>query len=142
MFYFFGGVSSAYVMTSNPGLIELMKVEPAWRLGVFKLVLLGVLGGFVWYSGVNFLRLRAWARTSVETISWLALVIFLGIGVYFITLFIRLPEVFFFSGFPSPSPVPLGPVALAICGMAVVVLIVIISFLRGKTIREAVRDSG
>lgn len=134
-------------MLSNPALVDLMEearpvaAGPTWRFGLPGLVAMGLLGGFVWYSGVSFLRLRAWARISLEAISWLALVAFLGIGVYLIRLFIGLPEIFFFSGLDPSARVPLGPVLLATCGIAVVVLIVMIGFLRGNTIREAVGGS-
>jgi len=119
----------------NPATLELMKDarlggDSAWRFG---LVVLGISGGFVCYSGVNFLRLRAWARTSLETISWLALISCLGLGVYLISVFIGQPEVFF-AGWGAP----IGPVLLAICGASGVVFIVMIGFLRGRTIREAV----
>ena len=136
--YCLGGLSSTCVV-SNPAMVELMNetrsgVEASWRIG---LVLLSLSGGFAWYSAVRFLKLRAWARTSIETISWLALAAFIGAGVYLIWLLIYLPQVFF-AGWGAP----MGPVASAICGAAIVVLIVMIGFLRGRTIREAVRGSG
>jgi hypothetical protein len=136
--YFLGGLSSTCAV-SNPAMLELMNATrsgaaTSWRIG---LVLLSVSGGFVWYSAVGFLKLRAWARTSIETICWLALVAVMGLAGYFINLLFRQPEVFF-TGLGAP----IGPVVLAICGAAAVVLIVMIGFLRGATIREAVRDSG
>ena len=138
IFYCLGGLTSNWTVL-NPAMLELMNetrpgAESSWRIG---LVLVSVSGGFVWYSAVDFLKLRAWARTSIEAISWLALVTFIGLGVYLITLLNHQPEVFF-AGWGAP----IGPVMSAICGTAVVVLIVMIGLLRGTTIREAVRDSG
>jgi hypothetical protein len=135
--YFLGGLSSTCAV-SNPAMVKLMSetqpgLELSWRIG---LVLLSVAGGFTWYSAVRFLELRAWARTSIETISWLALATFVGVGVYLSRLLIHQPEVFF-AGWGAP----MGPVLSAICGAAIVVWIVMICFLRGRTIREAVRGS-
>ena len=104
---------------------------PTWRFG---LILLGVASGFVWYSGTSLLRLRAWARTSIEVISWLALVAFLCLGAYVMAILNRQPEVFF-----AGVPVPIGPVLLAVSGASVAVLIVMVRLLRGRTIRDAVR---
>jgi hypothetical protein len=97
-------------VTFNPATLELMKDarlggDSAWRFG---LVVLGISGGFVGYSGVSFRKLRAWSRTSLEMVSWLALVACIGIGVYLISLFIGQPEVFF-----AGCGAPIGPVLLA-----------------------------
>ncbi|MBW2290780.1 MAG: hypothetical protein JRG94_00560 [Deltaproteobacteria bacterium] len=135
--YFLGGLGSTCAV-SNPAMVKLMsETQPgagsSWRIG---LVLLSVAGGFIWYSAIGFLDLRAWARASIETISWLVLATFVGGGVYLSRLLIRMPEVFF-AGLGAP----VGPVLSAICGAAIVVWIVMICFLRGRTIREAVRGS-
>ena len=53
-------------------------------------------------------------------------------GVYVLRLSIRQPEVFF-AGWGAP----MGPVLLVMCGTAAVVLIVMLGFLRGTTIRKA-----
>ena len=136
--YCLGGLTSTFAVM-NPAMLELLdETRPGaaslWRIG---LILLSFSGGFVWYSAVGFLKLRAWARTSIEIISWLALATFVGLGVYLITLLNHQPEVFF-AGWGAP----VGPVMSAICATGVVVLIAMIGLLRGTTIREAVRGSG
>jgi hypothetical protein len=123
----------------NPAMVELMsEARPgaagAWRFGT---VLLGVSGGFVWYSAAAFLGLRAWARTSIEATTWLTLLACIGMGGYLITLLIRQPEVFF-AGWGTP----VGPVLSAVCGAAVVALLAMIRFLRGRTVREAFLGNG
>jgi hypothetical protein len=105
-----------------------------WRFGT---VLLGVSGGFVWYSAAAFLRLRAWALTSIEAITWLALLACIGMGLYLVTVLTRQPEAFF-AGWGTP----VGPVLSAICGAALVVLIGMIGLLRGRTVREAFHGEG
>jgi len=133
--YFLGGLTSSCVIM-NPAMLELMNdarpgAESSWRIG---LVLLSVSGGFVWYSADGFLKLRPWARISIEMISWLALATFIGFGVYLITLLKHQPEVFF-AGLGAP----MGPVMSAICATGVVLLLAMIGLLRGTTIREAVQ---
>lgn len=133
IFYCLGGLSTAFT-AFNPAMVELMnEARPGsagtWRFGT---VLLGVSGGFVWYSAAAFLRLRAWALTSIEAITWLALLACIGAAGYLVTLYVRQPEVFF-AGWGTPA----GPVMSVICATALGVSIAMIRLLRGRAVREA-----
>ena len=128
-----GGLSTACV-AANPAFVELMADAQPGALWRYYPLVAGVLGGFAWYSGRSFLGLQGWARTSLETISWLGLAGSLAAGVHVVGLYFRQPEVFF-AGIGAP----IGPALLVVCAMAAVVLSVMIGFLRGATVRAAVR---
>ena len=92
---------------------------------------------FVLIASVQFLRLRAWARAALEVVSWLCLVYMICSGI---------PKIFSWISVISGASVVEGvsdPLLKAV-GFTVpmvvqaVCLIVIIKFLRGKTIKEAV----
>ena len=94
---------------------------------------------FVIVSGRYFLKLRLWARTSLEAVSWLGLAYVVGFGIFFGITFIRT----FASGEVQGGP-PFVFIAIVVPIMLVVMvgvhavpLGVIIWFLRGKTIRGA-----
>jgi hypothetical protein len=96
---------------------------------------------FILIASIQFLKLRAWARTALEVVSWLSLVYIVGFGIFGVIAWLNM----------TPSlPVEaesIGPLARfnilgAIMGIAVIVVssisfIVIIKFLRGTIIREA-----
>jgi hypothetical protein len=97
---------------------------------------------FVLIASIQFLRLRKWARSALEIISWLGLVYVVGFSIFWVVSWIGIT-----SGLPSalgsPAPSPLFSIFGAIIGACVAVawsvpLVVIIMFLRGKMIREAV----
>jgi hypothetical protein len=97
---------------------------------------------FVMIASIQFLRLRRWARTALEVIAWLGLVYIVGFGIFWVTSWISIT-----SGIPvtegAPGPPPLFGLFGAVMGSMValvwaVPLVVIIAFLRGKMIREAV----
>jgi len=92
-------------------------------------------------SGIYFLKLRTWARTSLEVLSWLGL-LYLG----YLTLYNLLEWIIVaFPGGPRPMPVvrDMRAVIGGIAGIVIFVvasatlLILMIKFLRGETIRNA-----
>jgi hypothetical protein len=100
------------------------------------------LAAFIIIASIQFLRLRRWARTALEVIAWLGLVYIVGFGIFWVTSWISIT-----SGIPvtegAPGPPPLFGLFGAVMGSMValvwaVPLVVIIAFLRGKMIREAV----
>jgi len=99
---------------------------------------------FVMVSGRFFLKLRSWARTSLEAVSWLGLVYVVGFGIFFGITFIRT----FASGEVQGGPpfvfiAIVVPIMLVVTvGVYAVPLGVIIWFLRGETIRGAMLSGG
>lgn len=97
---------------------------------------------FVLMASIHFLQLRKWARTALEIITWLGLVYVVGFGIFWVVSWIAIT-----SNIPvtegASGPPPMFDIIGAIMGSIVaavwaVPLIVVIYFLRGRTIREAV----
>jgi len=96
---------------------------------------------FIIISSIYFLKLRSWARTALEVVSWLGLTYVVGFSLFWIASWI-----FMSSSGPRGQGASAEPLIFGIFGaiMGIVVmavyaapLIAIIWFLRGKTIREA-----
>jgi len=85
-----------------------------------------------------FLKLRSWARTSLEAVSWVGLVLLVASSVYHIVLFRNRFGMF---GSVSESVVPVVVVVMSLVYYGVP-LAVIIRFLRGETIRRAMNGGG
>lgn len=96
---------------------------------------------FILIASIQFLRLRRWARTALEVVSWLGLVYMVGFGIVWVASWIGIT-----SSIPltegTPGPSPLFNIVSVVMGSLVAVcwavpLVVIIVFLRGKTVRGA-----
>jgi hypothetical protein len=96
---------------------------------------------FILIASIQFLRLLRWARTALEVIAWLGLLYLVCNGIFLVSFVIALT-----SGIPSTEGAselsPLLGIFSAIMGSFVTLfwaapLVVIIIFLRGKTIMEA-----
>jgi hypothetical protein len=96
---------------------------------------------FVLIVSIQFLRLRTWARSALEIIAWLGLLYVVAFGIFWIASWIGITSVLPSSA-GAPEPSPLFSIFGAIIGLFVTVVwsvpfAVIIMFLRGKVIREA-----
>ena len=117
------------------GLIPFM-----WRVRLFLEVALAVVALL---GGIYFLKLRAWARTVLEVACWVFVVYGIGFqilgGIHLVGEYSKFADVEGTSGIGATQV--LGIAAwLALCAaIGLAPAIVIIAFLRGKTIREAVR---
>jgi hypothetical protein len=111
-----------------------------WRLKLFLEVALAVVA---LVGGIYFLKLRAWARTALEVACWVFVVYAIGFqilgGLHLVGEFSKVADVEGTSG-PGATQVVSIAAWLALCAAIVLApAVVIIAFLRGKTIREAVR---
>lgn len=101
-----------------------------------------LIGVFVIVAAIQFLRLRAWARTTLEVVSWIGLAYSIGTSIMAIFSFSNLIGSAADAGFGN-APSALGSMAVTMTAVYMVLfsvpLIVIIWFLRGETIRDAVR---
>ena len=101
---------------------------------------------FLLIAGIQFLKLRSWARTALEVTSWLGLVYTVSFGIFWVYIWIGMT-----SRLPSGETTPMGSPAMftrfgAVIGTVVMVtftvpVVVIIKFLRGATIKTAVTRS-
>ncbi len=97
---------------------------------------------FVLMTSIHFLQLRKWSRTALEIITWLGLFYIVGFGIFWVVSWITITSSFPVSEVPSGPP-PMFNIIGAVMGCVVTVvwvvpLIIIIIFLRGKTIKDAV----
>jgi hypothetical protein len=126
-------------------------LSPEFALMSFVFQNLGVLLAFqsvvalisIW-AGVSLLRLRAWAKTAIEGLSWLGLLYTVGFGVYWLYMWISMA---------GQMPGDVGQIDLdmfrtmgAVLGVVVTVTLAIplgimIWYLRGKEVREAITQA-
>lgn len=98
---------------------------------------------FVIFAALQFLRRRAWARTALESVTWLGLVFAAGFTLLWAASWVSMAStVPAQPGAPSPMFFTIVGVVIAVVVAAVwaTPLIVILVFLRGRTIREVVRE--
>ena len=116
----------------------------------FRLIALGqlLLSAFILVAGINFLLLKAWARTALEAVSWVYLLLFLAVARIWHKVMASLPAAEDLSdslgeecGEVFTAFVTLGrvaPVALIVLGM--VLTLVMIALLRRRDVRTAMRS--
>lgn len=118
-----------------------------WRLFQYFHIFAAVqilLAALIIVAGIHFLKLRAWARTCLEVVSWLGLTYVLGFGAFWLFMWVSMSTQI--GEIPEPFPgdafawvgVMMGIVVIT---TSAVPLIVVIKFLRGATIRNAVRGN-
>jgi hypothetical protein len=92
-------------------------------------------------SGIAFLKLKAWARTAIEGLSWFTLVYSAGFGVFWVYLWLSM------TGRIPQGEVPVDPALLQIVGAVIGVVItaalvvplwIMIRYLRSEEVRAAV----
>jgi hypothetical protein len=97
---------------------------------------------FIIITCIQFLKLRAWARAALEGISWLGLVFVAGFGIFWIISWISATSGIAVAESTAGPPSIFGLIGIVmgvtIMAIWAVPLVVIIKFLRGIHIREAV----
>jgi hypothetical protein len=102
-----------------------------------------ILAGFVIIAGIYFLKLRAWARTFLESICWLGITYGIAFGTYWVFVW---DDLSISSPVPDQGPGmprPFGLIGAAIGAVVTLFnlapLAVAVWFLRSKKVRDAVR---
>jgi hypothetical protein len=108
----------------------------------FLLILQTICAIFMLVAGIEFLRLRAWARTAVEILTWLCIVFAVIIVLFFIMTWLNITsQMMTFednSGTSSALTVLGIGVGMVLMVLFVIPLLMIIRTLRGKAVRDAV----
>lgn len=114
-----------------------------WMFQHFELLSYSQVGiaFLVMVAGVYFLKLREWARMILEIMSWLGLIYTIGFAMLWIPSWIAMT-----TGSQAQAPAAFGIVG-AIMGILVlavfaVPLVLMIKYLRGPVVREAVQRAG
>ena len=122
-----------------PGQLRVMKIA-FQHFGLLAMVQVA-LAIFIIIASIQFLRLHRWGRTALEVVTWVGLVYVVGFGVFWVVSWIGIT-----SNIPmtegTPGPSSMFNIVGAVMGSVVTLfwtapLVVIIIFLRGKTIKEA-----
>jgi hypothetical protein len=122
-----------------PGQLRVMKIAfQHFELIAMVQIALAI---FIIIASIQFLRLRRSARTALEVIAWLGLVYVVGFGIFWVVSWIGITSnIPITEGTVGPSPKfnMVGAVMGSVITLCwAVPLVVIIIFLRGKTIRRA-----
>ncbi len=137
----FGGGAQGVPFTSVFDIYEQMGISVNMMIGFA--VYMVVLNIAMFVSAVEFLRLKSWARKSLEVLSWIMIVQTIGTAVYFSLYADVMYGGFEFQG-GQPMP-PMPPVMDTMYSVITVIstipwvvgLGVMIYFLRKKTVRDA-----
>ena len=129
---------------------KILEIPPDMFLRHHKLagIIQMAIGLFFIVSAFYLLRLRAWARTALEIISWIGLTFAVVYGVFIIFMWNLLGPIFkelemsSSEGIPEFSYLYNNMIYLSVfSAVALIAVILMIIFLRGKTIRNAVKLS-
>lgn len=110
------------------------------NVGVFVLVQVAI-GVASIYAGAQLLKLRAWARTAVEVLTWVSLVYVLVNGALFLYMWDSI------AAWMPPEVVLIDPAQLRMLGLIVGVVVTVafaiplgftIKYLRGPVVRQAI----
>lgn len=87
------------------------------------------------WAGIDLLRLKAWARSAVEVLSWLGLVWTVGFGIYWVYMWVSM------TGQASAGPDASQWMGAAMGAVVTLVfaipLVIMIRYLRGNEARQA-----
>jgi hypothetical protein len=95
-------------------------------------------------AGVSFLRLKQWARTTLEVLSWLAFLYTVGFGIFWVYMWISM------TGQTPTRGAPADPVSFQLMGAVMGVIVtavfavplwIMIRYLRGAEVRTAIANS-
>jgi len=110
--------------------------ERLWILGLVGVVVwvqpgVGILGIV---AGVHLLKLRPWARTCLELLSWLEVAFFAGIALFWVFLWITVPPEEY-RGVHAILPLFMG---VLVAGLQAAPFVLIIRAVRSPKVRAAV----
>jgi len=98
-------------------------------------------GVVVIFAGTQFLKLRPWARTALEVVSWLGLVYVLGFGTFMVVSWVgmsnRMPVASSAQGAPPMFGIMGLVTGVVVIAVWTVPIVLIIKILRGPKIRDA-----
>jgi hypothetical protein len=96
---------------------------------------------FMLIASIQFMKLRQWAKTAIEVISWIGLVYVVGFGIFWVTSWIAITSNIPVTGrshdLPSMFNVFGAVMGALVMAVWAVPLIIIIYFLHKQTIKEA-----
>jgi hypothetical protein len=99
-----------------------------------------VLAALLVVSAVQFLRLRAWARTVLEAAMWLGLTCVIGFGIFWVVNWLSMSGGFAASGEPPDAFTLFGAIMGSVVTLVFAVpCVIFIWLLRGAAVRQAMR---
>jgi len=104
-----------------------------------------VFGALALVAGVEFLKLKPWARTILEVLSWLSLVYVIGFGLLWVAMWSFMIGQFSLMQMPFDIErfQAIGLVSGLVVSLAFAIpLVWFIKVLRGRVVREAIQQSG
>jgi hypothetical protein len=151
-FMVFSGIMSLLMFAAMPSLTSQLPHSPNMPQGVG--LMMGMFRYFGWLvaaqlvlavvaivAGYEFLKLRPWARAALEILSWISLIYVVGFGVYWLSAWSTMT-----GQFPQQD-VPFDMATFRTVGLAVAAVVtlafavplgIMIKYLRGKVVREAI----
>jgi hypothetical protein len=134
-------LSATMALFSSVMIGEMAKDEPdmPFIFKIFPLLAIVQIGAAVLglVSGINFLKLKAWARSVLEGLTWLLLVFILGFMVFWVFNWISTTSSHGPSGFGMMGAV----MGVVITGIYGVPLGIMLKYLRGPKVKNAINGT-
>ncbi len=131
----FSSIMISQMSQSDP---EAFKQTPLF-FKFFPLIAIGQMGvaflGFV--SGINFLRLKIWARTVLEVLTWILTLFIFGFMIFWIFNWISMSP----GGAPKGFSIMGAVMGVVFTGVYGVPLLIMLKYLRGTKVKKALFGS-
>ena len=129
------GLFASLMMNQMAGSDPKMQADMPAFVQIFPLLALAQVGLaiFAIVSGVKFLKLQARARAALEGLTWFFLTFIVGFGIFWIVMWCSISSRGGPAGFTIVGAI-MGVASLAFYGVP---MGIVLKFLRGKTVKEA-----
>lgn len=127
----FSSVMIGEIAQNEPDMPFIFKIFPLLAIVQIGVAVLGLA------SGINFLKLKAWARSVLEGLTWLLLIFIVGFMVFWVFSWVSMTS----DHGPSSFSIMGAVMGVLIMGIYGVPLGIMLKYLRGHKVRNAINGT-
>jgi hypothetical protein len=127
----FSSVMIREMSQTDPNIPFIFKIFPILAIVQVCIAVIGLI------SGINFLKLKAWSRSTLEILTWLFLIFILGFMIYWVFNWVSMSSGHGPRGFGVMGAV----MGVVITGIYGVPLGIMLKYLRGPKVRNAINGA-
>ena len=137
----FTSLSATKALFSSVMIGKIVKDKPDTQFIVYALLLYAIIkigvAVLAIVSGINFLKLKSWARNVLEGMTWLFLILIVVYMVFWAFNWVSMSSVYVQRGFNIMVVI----IGMIITGISGVPLAIMLKYLRGDTIKNAIASA-